>query len=619
MRTMFSIDFGNAIAPAPAPDAPRYASEDGIALALGNDECVFRLRRSGETHAMTTQVLMALDLCREFRTLDEHAATIRQRVPGLADKGDAVQRVLQSLIGKGLLVEDRAFGERLTAAQPVSLPDLRAVFIRACDRPAQLGALLDSLAADEARHGLRRRYVVLDDSRDDGLARRNAELIARFNSAAGGRAVHVDSTRWRKWVAGVERAVPAQASGVRHALLRDTGSGAGFGGGRACNVAALLGAGARYALLDEDFQLPLKRAPGWRPGFELFGGSEMPVHFYPDVATALADGEELTVDPFAEQLQWCGQALGAVLGSRPEFGAPRHALAGLAPSRIGALRADARVIATCNGHRGSSGTARSDWLFLLDRASREVFWRDRDSYLRNLEATAVWSGPSMPRVIEQGHFTPFLLDGTRLLPPTAPSGRSEDLLFGMLCRVADPSSVVLHTPYAIGHVQERARRRSAHLFEVETPSVNHFIHDFLGSRLHEIRAEAPARRLATVAGWLDDLAASSVSTRIDLLDEYLRFARADLIQRLQVVYAEVPNAPVYWQADVRELMSVNGKALTGSAPPRLADWPDPLDAAGCAQRLAHECRAFATLWRDWPALWEHALERAPRWLDELSR
>ena len=86
---------------------------------------------------MTFQVLQALDQCREFRTLDEHIARIQSTISGLAGKRDDIKRVLDSLAQRQLLVSDQQFIER-TRAAPRAQAKMRAVFIRACDRPAEL-------------------------------------------------------------------------------------------------------------------------------------------------------------------------------------------------------------------------------------------------------------------------------------------------------------------------------------------------------------------------------------------------------------------------------------------------------------------------------------------------
>ncbi|MDE2258554.1 MAG: hypothetical protein KGK05_12380, partial [Xanthomonadaceae bacterium] len=85
------------------PNAPLFASEDGLVASLSSQECIFQVKRSGETHVMTFQVLQALDQCREFRSLDEHAARIESTIAGLAGKREDIKRVLDSLTQRRLL------------------------------------------------------------------------------------------------------------------------------------------------------------------------------------------------------------------------------------------------------------------------------------------------------------------------------------------------------------------------------------------------------------------------------------------------------------------------------------------------------------------------------------
>ena len=71
MSTQFDYQFSYApqapATPRVDPNAPLFASEDGVVASLSNNECIFQVRRSGETHVMTYQVLQALDQTRQRR------------------------------------------------------------------------------------------------------------------------------------------------------------------------------------------------------------------------------------------------------------------------------------------------------------------------------------------------------------------------------------------------------------------------------------------------------------------------------------------------------------------------------------------------------------------------
>jgi hypothetical protein len=79
----------------------------------------------------------------------------------------------------------------------------------------------------------------------------------------------------------------------------------------------------------------------------------------------------------------------------------------------------------------------------------------------------------------------------------------------------------------------------------------------------------------------------------------------------------VPNAPVYWQADVRSIIEATGRALTQKRPPRLGGWPEDLDDAGCARMLRDEVTRLADAYAAWPAAWQHAREQGERLLGTL--
>src|SRR5438132_1585456 len=160
----YQLNYAPIAAAAGTADAPLYASVDGIAHGLGQGECAFQARGTEETHVMTSQVLAALDLTRAFRTLDEHATFVGQRIAALSGQFDAVKRVLSGLAARKLLISDSDFLDRLRQASARTPAPFAGVFIRACDRPVQLGRLFDSLAEAEQRAPQKRRYVVLDDS-----------------------------------------------------------------------------------------------------------------------------------------------------------------------------------------------------------------------------------------------------------------------------------------------------------------------------------------------------------------------------------------------------------------------------------------------------------------------
>ncbi len=594
------------------PNAPLYASEDGVVASLSNSECIFQVKRTGQTHVMTYQVLQALDQSREFRTLDEHAERVMATVSGLAGQRVAVRRVFEGLVGRGLLVSAPDFVQNLGHAAQREIAPLRGVFIRACDRPDQLAHLLASLADYERRHRGNRNYVLLDDSASPEAANRHRDLLREFARATGCKLTYVGAVESRQLTDKLARAVPSAAAFLSRIVLGGS-ERTRFGGGRAWNLALLLSAGARAILLDDDHRLPLRRLADARPGLDPDPARIGETLFYRNLDNALAAGEEVDEDPFEIHLAALGRSLGDLVQDS-RYAIEPSSLRGLALNRLDHLRSQAPVLATQHGACGASRTDSANWLYQLPPAARAEFTRDRDSYLRNIEAGSIWYGYRQANVRDAATFSPFALDNSVMLPCTNPSGRGEDALFSCITALCHPGALALELPFAVGHAQEAQRKRSALTLAAHTPKFNYWIVDYIRRQLPEFRSDDPAQRLGLLAAHLRDVAAAAPGGAVRQLKEYLAFVRADLIERLQTQYDSASDAPIYWQADVRTMIEANGKALIANASPRLGDWPEGVDDAACARLLREETDQLAQSCEAWPALWTYASGQGGRLL-----
>ena len=601
------------------PRAPMYASEDGRVASLSSQECIFFVKYSGAAHVMTLQVLQALDQCREFRTLHDHAARIESTVPGLAGKGEDIRRVLDGLVQRKLLVRDADFIARFHNAVEREPPPLRAVFIRACDRPGRLACLLDSLVDYEQHFGANRRYVLIDDSMNARHIDEQRELLREFARATACKVSYVGRSASAKLVEKFARAKPHVRDAIRALLLRQSHPQAQrFGGGRSRNLALLLSAGARLILLDDDLRLPLRRPDFARTGLDPDPDTSANARFHAGMEQAFACGSEIDEDPFELHLQVCGRSLGACVNGR--YGLSRDALRGVNLGRLDLLKPDARVVTSHHGSYGSSRSESTLWLYhSIDRVGREEFWQDRESYDRNVHAHHVLYAAGQARVLEVPGFTPFALDNSQLLPCTNPVGRAEDSLGSALTRYCQPDAVALELPVAIGHMQESLRQRFPVTQGVSPPRVNDFLREFVRRQFGEAKAEDPGQRLAFLAHVMRDLSHASSKERISHLREYRSFVHAEMIDRLQREFEAATDAPVYWQSDVRAIVQGHAKTLLASdAPPRLAEWPDDGDAAGCASALSDELDTMADACEHWPAIWRHAAEQGETLLSALD-
>ena len=595
------------------PDAPMFASEDGMVASLSSHECIFLTKRSGDSHVMTFQVLQALDQCREFRSLDEHIARIQSTIPGLAGKRDDVKRVLESLIQRRLLVADQQFIDSVKG-QPRAQADFRAVFIRACDAPAELQQLLASLIEYERRFRAGRRYVVLDDSVLAAHINEQRDLLREFARTTGCKVSYVGRAERERLIERLGRAVPGSKTVLPRLLAREASTHPSrFGGGRGKNLSLLLGAGARLAMLDDDMRLRLKRPDFMRGGLDPNPTSRSAVRFFANAEEVLAAGSEIEGDPIEWHLHACGQTLGALA----EYPLERAALRGLNLGRLDLLSNRACVVATHHGHYGSSGAEGASWLYDIDAESRAELWRDRASYLRNIEAQFIWYGVRQARPLATGGFSAFTVDNAVMQPCTNPIGRGEDVLSSALTRYCDPDGVALELPEAIAHLQENPRKRSAAPEVAPVPALNRFLSEFTQRQFGQCKAADPARRMNYLAETFRDLAGATRRDRIGHLREYLSYSRADMVDRLQHQLDAAKDAPVYWQADVRAVIQAHAKALLAKGPPRFREWPEDLDENACADALSGELEQMAGALQHWPALWSHAAEQGEKLLTGL--
>jgi hypothetical protein len=84
-----------------------------------------------------------------------------------------------------------------------------------------------------------------------------------------------------------------------------------------------------------------------------------------------------------------------------------------------------------------------------------------------------------------------------------------------------------------------------------------------------------------------------------------------------------PDARIHWLYNEGATMTAdtevcrieaNGRALISKAAPRLGDWPDAIDEAGCARLLREESAALAAGFDAWPAVWTWSREQGTRLL-----
>ena len=587
-----------------------YAADDGLVAPLSNQECMIQNPRTQERHVMTFEVFQALDKCKTFGTLDDHLKQMVTAMPNLRGQEEAARRVLSGLVDRGLLQSAEQILGGFAAEPGRRLAPLGPVFVLTEDRPEGLARVIDSLIKAEDPGVDQLPIVVLDGSRSQASREANRRVVDERRRDAGLR--YLGNTERAAFIARLQGQMKAQAPALTWLLGEDEAPTRG----QLFNWMVLLASGRRPLVFDDRQFLPQREMPTAMGGIDLLHSQQRQAWFYqPDQAhpAVEVDYEDGLLGHVAQH--YLGESLGRCVSKPGRLHLASAALRGAPLPAIRAFDPRGRVAAVVLGSVGSIEAPHNIWLYQLDKASRDRLWGSRESYMRQFEGDQVCHGIARTRVTLNSVYQPSALDLSVLSGFVLPgAGARLGPSFGVLTRFFDPESVVIHSNTAIGSQWQPEVKRSEAARRPFTPNSAAFFTDHLQARAGECRASDAEDRAAYLAALMDDFAASSSDALQNELGTYLSYKRADLVADLQRRLEDAgKQAPIYWEADLREIIQSTSKELTRSTVARLGEWPDSLDAAGAAERLRMETRQLAAAVRAWPVAFAHA----PRFAESL--
>lgn len=580
-----------------------YAADDGIVAPLSGQECMVQNPRTHERHVMTFEVFQALDQCKRFATLDEHLGAIIEAMPALRGQEEAARRVLGGFVQRGLLASAGDVLRGFEAVPARQLAPLGPVFVLCEDRPEGLARALDSLIRSGDGVLERLPIVVLDGSRSQASREANRRVVDERRHDAGLR--YLGNTERAALVARLQAQSKPNAAVFPWLLGEDEAPTRA----QTFNWMLLLAAGRRPIVLDDRQFLPVRTMPGARGGVDLVHSQHREAWFYgPEQPNPAREAGSEDEGLGTTAMRFLGDSLGRVVSSPGRLQLAIESLKGAPLPALRTFDPAGRVTAVVLGAVGSIEAPHNIWLYQLDETSRDRFWASREQYLRAHEGENTCHGLARARVTIASVYQPTALD-LSALPGFALPGAGARLGqgYGILSRYLDPESVVLHDNSALNWQWQPPVKRSEAARRPFTPNSASFFSDHIQARAGESRASAAPDRAAYLSALLEDFAAADSASLQTELVNYLAYKRAELASGLQrQLEAAGKKAPIYWEADLREIIQATGKELTRAAAPRLADWPESLDAAGCAERLRGEARALAQVVRAWPAVYEMA-------------
>ncbi len=586
----------------PTPAEPLYASVSGVAAPLSAEEVVFFNPHDGHSHVMTTQVLEALAVTRDFQPLSVHIERVEQRLPVLRGQKAAIGQVFDYLKKKNTMLSDaqwlRTLYDTSQADSPVAPgKSFAGIVVRTCDRPLQLQRILQSLAVYQKRFGHQWPVHVFDDSRDAKSHRLNEKICRELPLP-----VQYYGPVWQRSFLAMLTEEFGKDKDIVRWLLHPAENNRVFTGGRIWNLSLLALAGKSLLFFDDDFLFePRRLADAPTPRVDFSVDAQLSVSFALNLSEIQDKTRPVEADVLSELIATVGQPLSAWLSESP---GETRSLQGQPLAELQRLKAGSIIKLTGNGTWGSPRAESNYWLYFLKGEQQQAFWQTRDIYLDNIEASHLMHYSPDYQVLSLGQFAPSAIDNTSMPPFSMPVEKNEDHFFNGMMLYCYPDLVALHFPWMLGHVQGEKRRRSGMNHIARRPNFNLFVTDYLLSRSDQCEARSAQQRLQVAAEYLASLADADFRVLANRLQEYMIHVRANIIASLQQQLSESPQAPIYWQADVRELIEANGKAIASDEPPIFRDWPGNLDLAGCVDRARKELSMIAGGLRLWPRLWE---------------
>ncbi len=600
----FEFNFGEQqISKAEPLDPTLYASVSGTVQQLSKEELVFMDHQNGENHVMTMQVLQAMGLTQQFKPMHEHVGAIEANLPDLKGQKAAIEKVLGFLKDKGLLIsaDDWLTKIKQQHSNPRNV-SYAGMVIRTCQRPDNLQRLLESLVAynesSNNQESTNETVLVFDDSPDTKSQEANQKICQ--NSQLN---VKYHGHSWQKQFVNMLKDEFEQDQSTIDWLLSER---EGFTGGRVWNLALLVLAGKKFSFYDDDYLIQPRKASKYDDQqINLADHSSLDVGFALSVRDIKAKSEVIGEPVLEQMIAACGNHFGHWLAQ--EETVKPTSLYGWRLMDLDRLNENSMVKSTCNGTWGSPRAESNYWLYLLEGEQREEFWQDRETYLENIEASHLMHYSPSYQALHLSNFSPSTIDNSTLTPFVMPINKNEDHFFNCMMMGCYPDQVSLHFPFMMGHIQVSKRDRSSFNHIARRPNFNSFVADYVSSIFSNIYSRDVNARYASIKASIEDLRTGSDQALANRLQEYMTKTRSDLVMSLQNITDQVPDAPIYWQADVREIIQANGKAIKSNQSPVLSDWDETMDLESCIAKVRHDLKEVVVAMEVWPKLWAFCL------------
>lgn len=592
-------------------EADVVAFDQCSAFNLPDATVLLKSHRSGMRVLVPADMFGLLQNCVQYQTITSHLDRLVSLDPAIAEHRNQLQQMLEDLKKQGVMDSGQQVISGLKSAgtttrQPAAFA---GIFIRTCDRPAQLKRLLDSLSEQQQRFGHQYRYIVIDDSRENQSQQQNELICSNCENSTGLQIEYYGLQQQADFHNKLAQAFPDYTDAINWLLARNEALPEDvFSGGRLLNHIVLLAAGKRFALFDDDAVCQPYQSPEMQHRWS-FKAQPKDSWFYQDRDQMFTEIVSADLDPLTRHLDVLGKPLGQIVNDLSAVELSIDALDGVTSQAGENLKPETSILVTRNGTFGDPGTSSMNWIYQQDGKTLEHLTADHEKFQCYTGNRTTWLGSHRFRAVNENALMTTTLtgiDGSQLIPPTGSYYRNEDYLFSRLLKFIHPSSVIFEFPWGLPHLPEPPRQwHAAKLDEPRTVGILGFLADIANNLQPLCIAQSPQQRLRYLGETYRSLANAKLENLHDGIEENLLNARTATITDMQSLLDQHADQPQYWVEGVQRIIYANKQRL---AQPEQNLFPDA--GAGDTSRAQVEtCQQVLGWFGDglilWPQLWEY--------------
>ena len=524
------------------------------AYPLSGGKMLLHNTRNGKRTTVTPALYASLLHCSQFKTMEEHVASIIESNPGMQGQQADIMKVLQLMLDSGIMVSAKDTCDRLKQKDEVAAEKTDAgepvVAIITWERPQALERLLESIAKNCETRKLHSLYVI-DDSRKAENITQNQALVETFANRIKTPLHYFGQNEQRSLINALTSRLPEHKRAI-HFLVDQSKWQSQWTAGLSRNLALLVSSGHLLVMMDDDSVCDVYDPPHPKPNITYSGGPREAA-FYGSQEDWKSQHQPLNPDPINRHMQCLGLPFSQALESLGENHLKPAGFTNATALDVSELLPASPVLTTECGSVGCPGTASNTWLPDMAKDSLKRMLASGEKTTNALTSRKVWSGRNQPNFAPRSNMSQITgFDNRQLLPPYLPILRGEDRLFGFMLDFIFPTAVNLDYAWAIPHspIPERSWRdkdldfRPADSFPV-------FFFDKVLEYKSICKSVSATDRLSALSAWFNDMATTSDHTLTNMYRDARLRADSERLQKLDSLLSTAESTPVDWQNYLR--------------------------------------------------------------------